>query len=210
MPDIIENLDTLAALRGDMNLLFDLKERPGWVLDRLAEINQAFFTVFDFFYERVRDAEGGSAVSVFRLWGPGKTAKLQCDFSASISPQMFRRFAVPFFEEQCRFLDFSIYHLDGTNALQHVEPLLEIPRLNAIEWTPQAGRPSGGSPEWYPLYRRIKAGGKGVQALVDSADEVIPLLDAIGPAGTFVLVNPVIPEREAEALAKALEPYYKG
>jgi peptide/nickel transport system permease protein len=36
--------DTLAALRGDQVLLIDLIERPGWVRERLAEINQAFFT----------------------------------------------------------------------------------------------------------------------------------------------------------------------
>jgi hypothetical protein len=209
MPDLIENLDTLAALRGDQVLLIDLIERPSWVRERLAEINQAFFTVFDILYEKMKDAWNGNAFCAFKIWGPGKTAKIQCDFSAMISARMFRSLAQPYFIEQCKFLDYSLYHLDGTTALQHVDALLEIPNLNAIEWTPQAGKPGGGAPEWYDLYRRIKAGGKGVQVLVDSVGEVIPLLDAIGPKGTFILMTKSATQKEAEMLMKQLEPYYK-
>jgi len=189
IPDLIEGLDTLAALRGDMALLYDLKERPGWVSERLAEINRAYFQVFDLMFERVRDADGGNVFAAFRIWGPGRTAKLQCDFSANISARMFRTFVLPFLAEQCAWLDYSLYHLDGTTALQHVDPLLEIPALNAIEWTPQAGRPGGGSPEWYDLYRRIKAGGKSVQAFGVKPAEVLPLIDAVGPEGLFVTVR---------------------
>lgn len=208
IPDLIEGLDTLAALRGDMQLLYDLKERPGWVKERLAEINVAYFQVFDLMYDRVRTVEGGNVFTAFRIWGPGKTAKLQCDFSANISPTMFREFVSPYLAEQCAWLDYSLYHLDGTNALQHLDLLLEIPDLDAIEWTPQAGRPGGGSPEWYDLYRRIRKGGKGVQAVGVAPDEVIPLLDAVGPAGMCILPGgPPCDEAAAERLLKALEPY---
>ncbi len=208
IPDLIEGLDTLAALRGDMQLLYDLKERPGWVKERLAEINAAYFQVFDLMYERVRDSEGGNVFTAFRIWGPGKTAKLQCDFSANISPRMFREFVSPYLVEQCAWLDYSLYHLDGTTALQHLEPLLEIEALDAIEWTPQAGRPAGGSPEWYALYRRILKAGKGVQAVGVALDEVIPLLDAVGPAGMCILVGgDAYDEAAAEQLLKALERY---
>jgi hypothetical protein len=208
IPDLIEGLDTLAALRGDMPLLYDLKERPGWVKERLAEINAAYFQVFDLMAGRVRDADGGNVFTAFRIWGPGKTAKLQCDFSANISPRMFRTFVSPYLAEQCAWLDCSLYHLDGTNALQHLDPLLEISALDAIEWTPQAGRPGGGSPEWYDLYRRIRAGGKGVQAVGVELHEVIPLLDAVGPEGMCILIGgAAYDEAAAERLLKALEPY---
>ena len=70
----------------------DLVERPTWVEERLAEINAAFFAAFDLLYAKVRDADGGNAFSAFRIWGPGKTAKVQCDFSCMISPRMFRQF----------------------------------------------------------------------------------------------------------------------
>jgi len=206
MPDMIENIDTLAAMRGNEHLLMDLVERPGWVKERLAEINEAFFAAFSLFYGKIRDADGGNAFSAFRLWGPGKTAKVQCDVSCMISPKMFREFVSPFLAAQCEWLDFSMYHLDGTNALQHVDPLLEVEALDAIEWTPQAGRPGGGSPQWYDLYRRIRAGGKSVQAVGVEVDEVVPLLDAVGPEGLFVMTW-ARTEADAEKLLKAVEPY---
>jgi hypothetical protein len=194
MPDLIENMDTLAAMRGTEELLMDIVERPEWIHARLAEINEAFFKAFDAIYSEIKDDEDGNSFC-FRIWGPGKTCKVQCDFSCMISPQMFREFVTPYLTAQCEWLDYPMYHLDGTNAMQHLDNLLAIEPLKAIEWTPQAGRPGGGSPEWYELYRRIKAGGKSVQAIGVNVDEVIPLLDAVGPEGMYLMVN--APDQES-------------
>lgn len=207
IPDLIEGLDTLAALRGNEALLVDLIERPDWIHRRLDEITEAYFEVFDRMHACVAPAsEGGNAFSAFHLWGPGRTAKLQCDFSCMISPAMFGEFVVPYLERQCRRLDHVLYHLDGTQAVQHLDALLAIDGLAAIQWTPQAGLPAGGSPAWYDLYRRIKAGGKGVQAPRVAVDEVIPLLDAVGPDGMFVTVFPQTQE-EGEQLLERVSAY---
>ena len=189
MPDLIENIDTLAAMRGTEPLLMDLIERPDWVKARVEEINAAFFAAFEGIYQKIRDADGGNAFAAFRIWGPGRTAKVQCDFSCMISPEMFGEFVAPALAAQCQWLDYSLYHLDGTTAVQHLDALLKIDALDAIQWTPQAGKPGTGSPEWYGLYRRIKAGGKSVQALGVAPEELVPLLDAVGPEGLFVSVQ---------------------
>jgi hypothetical protein len=210
MPDLIENLDILAAMRGSENLLMDLVERPSWVKERNWEINQAFFEAFDIFFDLTK-FEGGNPF-IFGLWGPGKTCKVQCDFSCMISPAMFKEFVVPCLTAQCDWLDYSMYHLDGETALQHLNLLLEIDSLDAIEWTPMgaAGQSNvshtGGHPQWYDLYRRIKAGGKSVQAVGVKAAEVKPLVDAVGPEGMFIWAN-VSSQREAEKLLADMEQY---
>jgi len=210
IPDLIENMDTLAALRGDGPLFFDLIERPGWVYERLGEINETFFQVYDIFYELVKDTQGGSIFNPFNIWGPGKTAKVQCDISASLSPKMFRKFVAPHLDAQCKWLDFSLYHLDGTTCLQHLDILLEIDSIDGIEWTPQdQSQPTGGSSHWYDLYHRIKSSGKSVQVIGVQDDELIPLLDAIGPEGTYVMMNGGRNLDQAEKLIKAVEPYRK-
>ena len=210
VPDLIENMDTLAALRGDNNLFFDLIERPEWVYGRLGEINEAFYKAYDIFYERVKDSQGGSIFNPFNIWGPGKTVKVQCDISASLSPKMFRRFVVPHLDAQCKWLDFSLYHLDGTTCLQHLDILLELDSIDAIEWTPQdQSQPTGGNPHWYDLYRKIKSAGKSVQVIGVEEDELLPLLDAIGPQGTYVMMNQSLSVDRAEKLLKAVEPYRK-
>jgi hypothetical protein len=210
VPDLIENMDTLAALRGDSNLFFDLVERPEWVYDRLAEINEAFFQAYDIFYARIKDPQGGSIFNPFNIWGPGKTVKVQCDISASLSPKMFRKFVAPHLDAQCKWLNHSLYHLDGTTCLQHLDTLLEIDSIDAIEWTPQdQSQPTGGDPHWYDLYQKIKSAGKSIQVIGVEADELVPLLDAIGPSGTYVMMNRSLSMDRAEELLKAVEPYQK-
>lgn len=206
MPDLIENVDTLAALRGTQPLLFDTIERPEWVKARVAEINQAYFATFDTIFARIQDPWGGNAFSAFKIWGPGKTAKVQCDAAAMISPDMFAEFVVPALAEQCSWLDYSMYHLDGTQAMIHLDHLLAIDSLNAIEWTPQAGRPQGGDPVWYDMYRRILDAGKSVQAIDVHPHEVIPMLDTLGSKGLFIMISTET-EAEARALVEAVEVY---
>ncbi|MFQ3586358.1 MAG: hypothetical protein SNJ74_08795 [Fimbriimonadaceae bacterium] len=203
IPDLIENIDTLAQLRGPETLMEDLLDRPDWVERQIWDINEVFFQVFGRMFELVRDVWGGNAFSAFKIWGPGKTAKVQCDAGAMISEEMFRRFVQPALAVQCEWLDFSMFHLDGTQALHHLDALLEIEHLDAIEWTPQAGIEGGGSPRWYDLYRRIRAGGKSVQAILVEPHEVLPLIDAVGPEGLFVMCR-AGSEAEARKLERAV------
>lgn len=212
LPDLIENLDVLASMRGSETILYDLIERPAWVMGKLDEINRAYFDVFGRMFERVVDTDGGNAFCGFQIWGPGKTAKLQCDISCMISPDMFNQIVAPPLSRQCDWLDYSLYHLDGEDALQHLDSLLAIESLNAIEWTPIGasgkidGMPSGGSPHWYDLYRRIRAAGKSVQAIQLQPSEVVPLLDAVGPEGMFLLVH-AADQRSAEELLTKVEQF---
>ena len=205
-PDLVENIDILSALRDPQTFMMDLILRPDWVKQKVSELNQAFFDAFDHVYEIIRDEEGGNAFQAFALWGPGKTAKVQCDAAAMISPDMFREFVAPGLKEQCAWLDYSMYHLDGTQAMCHLDALLEIDELDAIEWTPQAGIENGGNPRWYPLYEKILNAGKSVQAIGVGPDEVIPLLDAVGGKGMYILTRFDDPAH-ADKLLQGVEAY---
>ena len=74
-----------------------------------------------------------------------------------------------FQSNHCQFLTakHSLYHLDGTQAICHLDALLEIKELQAIEWTPQAGIDEGGDPRWYPMYRKILDSDKALQVVQD-------------------------------------------
>ena len=186
MPDLIENVDILSQMRGAELLMVDMIERPQWVEKCVCEINRLFFDAFDKLYEVIKLPEGGNAFCAFHLVGEGKTAKVQCDASAMFSADMFKRFVLPALTEQCRWLDNSMYHLDGTQAAHHLDALLSIDALDAIEWTPQDGIEGGGNKRWWPIYQKILKAGKSVQAVGVRPDEVKPLLDACGPAGMYV------------------------
>jgi len=206
-PDLIENIDVLSSLRGARTLLLDMVERPAWVEQKVREINEVWFAAYQRIYGLIKLNDGSSTFGAFYLWGPGKTAKVQCDASAMFSPKMFRRFVVPALTAQCEWLDHSLYHLDGTQAMVHLDALLEIAPLDAIEWTPQAGIETGGHPRWYDLYRRILAAGKSVQIVGVELYEIRPLLNAIGNRGVYILTT-FRAAHEWEKLAERVAPYY--
>jgi len=186
IPDLIENLDTLASLRGTWELLADLVEAPAHVHRLLTQIQRHWFDVFDIIYDVIRDEkDGGSCFTAFQIWGPGKTAKLQSDISCMLSPEMFREFAIPGFREQTEWLDYSLYHLDGPGAIRHLDTLLDLPELNAIQWVPGAGAAPVHDPEWFPLYRRIREAGKGLLFTSVRADKLETLYKEFGPAGVM-------------------------
>ncbi len=182
LPDIIENLDVVASLRGTEPLLYDLSEHPASVHAAQRQILDLFFRYYDQVYDLVAPATpGGGLASLFQVWGPGRVAKVQCDFVAMISPRMFEEFVGPYLEEQCRRLDYSVYHLDGPSCVCHVDALLAIPELDAIQWTPDAAAPGTGSPEWYDLYRKVRQDGKSLLLLGVEPEQVEPLVRALGP-----------------------------
>ncbi|MBE0697891.1 MAG: hypothetical protein IH586_13295 [Anaerolineaceae bacterium] len=205
-PDLVENLDILASLRGTEALMMDLIENPQQVLLRLEEINQAWSEVYTQIYDLIHLEDGSAAFGAFRLWGSGKTVKVQCDASAMLSPRMFRRFVAPNLKTQCAGLDHAMYHLDGHQCLCHLDALLEIEEIDAIEWTPDPTVPSGGNPEWYGLYRKILEHGKSVQAVGVKVDEIKPLFDQVGPQGLYLFAD-VPSQAEFEAIEKIVEEY---
>lgn len=196
-PDLIEGLDTLAGLRGTQAVLLDTVDRPELLEQQLQSVNAIWFDVFDRIYAEINE-EGEMAFCYFSLWAPGRVAKLQSDISIMFSTASFRRFVQPYIREQCQWLDYALYHLDGVGAIRHLDALLEIEELDAIQWTPGAGQPQGGDPCWYDLYKRIRAGGKSVMPSGVEVDELEPLLDAVGPAGVHVLMH-FTSERDIDA-----------
>ena len=169
-PDLIEGLDTLAAMRDTELLLVDLIERPDWVHDSLGKITEVYFEYYDRLYEMIRTDRGGSQ---FWTWAPGRLSKLQCDFSAMISPAMFGEFMVPVLTEMSSRLDYVIYHWDGPGAIPHHDHLLSIDRIDVLQWTPGAGAESATDRQWWPLYHKtIERGKKVMTQFFESVDEI--------------------------------------
>jgi len=205
-PDLVEGLDVLASLRGTEGVLLDMVERPAWVQEKVMEINRARIAAFDACHTFCCTADNWTFHTSFKLVGPGKTDKLQCDLSAMFGPAMFQEFCVPHLTEQCRLCDHTMFHLDGSQCLCHLDLLLGIEDLGAIEWSPDPQVPSCADRRWWDMYRRIRAAGKSVQAINLQVHEVAPLLDGAGPEGMYLLVD-VKDWREAEELEKVVARY---
>ena len=204
MPDLMEGLDVLAALKGTDRVLLDTVMQPEILEQQMQQINDIYFKVFDELYD-IREGDE-MAFCYFSSWAPGKMSKLQSDISTMISQDDYRRFVQPFIREQCQKIDYTLYHLDGVGAMHHLPALLEIEELNAIQWTPGVGEPQGGSPKWYDLYKKILAGGKSVMACWVTLDELKPLLDHIGVDGIHLEMD-FHNEKEVEQAMRIVEEY---
>ena len=204
-PDLVEGLDTLAGMRGTESVLMDMMLRPEELEAQLQKVNDIYFEVFDQIFNIINE-DGEMAFCYFSIWGPGKVSKLQVDMSVMFSEDDFRRFSLPFLREQCQKIDYTLYHLDGTDALHHVDAILEIEELNAVQWTPGVGQPQGGDPMWYDLYKKILSKGKSIMPCWVELNELKPLLDNVGADGLNILMH-FKTEKDIEEALKIAEQY---
>ena len=205
MPDLMEGMDVLAAIKGTDKVLLDTVMQPEVLEHQMQQINDIYFLVFDELYDIIREGDE-MAFCYFSSWAPGKMSKLQSDISTMISVDDYRRFVQPFIREQCQKIDYTLYHLDGVGAMHHLDALLEIKELNAIQWTPGVGEPQGGSPKWYDLYKKILAAGKSIMACWVTLDELRPLLDNIGGDGVHIEMD-FHNEQEVEQALKIVDEF---
>jgi 5-methyltetrahydrofolate--homocysteine methyltransferase len=200
IPDLIEGIDVLSELLGTEELLTYLVDCPDEIHRLLRQLDDLYYQAFDPLYELTRDDRGGNAFIAFHAWGPGRTLKSQCDFSAMISPGMFAEFVAPYLERQCARCDFSTYHLDGVNAIRHLDVLCQVKSLKAIQWTPGYPNPPSADRMWWDrVWRKVYASGKSAMVLGNPPEMVEPFLREFGAAGTMITTGTAT-EHEAREL----------
>jgi hypothetical protein len=174
--------DTLAAIRGTERLLVDLLENPGWVaqaVERITGITQEFLAeLWPLVSPEVTGLEGW--LSTAGMWSAEINFCADCDMSCMVSPRQFEEIFLPPLRRAMRDFSHTLYHLDGTDALRHLDTLLATPEVDGIQWVPGAGREA--LLQWVPLVRRIQAAGKCVQVLA-RPEEVEPFLREVSPKG---------------------------
>ncbi len=181
-------LDILASLRGTENLLYDVIDNPDKVNDAQDRILELWFKAYDELYEITsRHFEGTSAW--MGIWCPKRHAPLQCDFSAMISPAMFEKFVAPYLQKQADRLDHSIYHLDGSGEIPHLDIILDIRGIDAIQWVPEPFV-SALDDRFTEMYRKIKSKGKMLVLQQDvRAKEVPEFFNRVSPEGVVLSVR---------------------
>jgi hypothetical protein len=196
---IVGIADILAGLYGTEELLIAMIEQPESVKRAMEHVTHLWLEEFDRVSTLIESAGNPGHMTWMAIWAPGRACALQEDFSYMISRQMYRQFCLLPLLELIDSLDFAMYHLDGTGALTHLDTLLEIPRLRAIQWVPGAGREAVA--QWYPLIRRILDAGKSVEVFA-RPEEVLELVREAGTRGLLIHCGEVT-EEEAEWLLEA-------
>lgn len=197
LTDLHPGGDAIAAFRDPLEMNVDMIESLDAVKALLEVVNATYVQVYDHFYDKLTAA--GQAIT---CW-PGIVSSKKWyvpsnDFSCMISKAMFDEVFLPGIAAECRHMEANIYHLDGPNALQHLDSLLSIPELNAIQWVYGAG--NGRASDWMPVYKKCQAAGKGLQIGLE-IDEFDLFMQELRPEGLWLSTG-VRDREEAEALLK--------
>ncbi|MCC6728275.1 MAG: hypothetical protein IT208_02950 [Chthonomonadales bacterium] len=188
--------DLAASLRDPQQLCVDLAETPEQVHALMGRLRPTFYQFFVLQHEMMRAAGQTITTSWLPLCAEGRYYIPSNDFSCMVSEPMFREFFLEEIVEEVEWLDRSIYHLDGPGALRHLDTLLEIERLDAIQYVIGAGNEPAS--RWMHVFRRIQEGGKNLH--IDIApDELDTFMEALRPEGVMLKTWARTPE-EADAL----------
>lgn len=183
--DLHNNFDTLAALRDPIALCLDIADDPERIRHVAHDLRRAFTTAFDRLWQRIT-AVGMGCTTWCPLYHQGPCYLPSCDFWCMLGPDMARELILPEVCAEMAPLERTLFHLDGPDALCHLDLLLELPELNAVQWVYGAG--NGPATRWVDVYRRILAAGKSVQVIAE-ADEGLALLEALGPNGIWLTIT---------------------
>ena len=193
--------DHLAALRDPMALNIDMIENVEWVDEMLLRSSPDYFAAYGVFYHMLRQA-GMPITSWIPLLHNGSFYIPSNDFSCMISKKMFDDHFLPGIIQECKFYERSIYHLDGPDALRHLDSLLDIKELDAIQWV--CGSGNEGFARWRKVYQRIQASGKSVwlDCNISELDDVFASLKPNGVA--FGGLGGVRDKETADAVVKRI------
>lgn len=183
-PDLGGSADLLLNLRGPDGLCMDVYESPDFVRQRLLAIYPAWHQAFTMLYRETL-SRGAGLVHWHRLWSNVPYLIPACDFNFMIGPAHFNDVCLGDIARQVATVGRAVFHLDGPGAARHVDALLEVPMLEAIQFTPGEGAPS--VMPWLDMFKRVQAAGRSLLVITPAA-EVLDLCDALDPRGLAVWV----------------------
>lgn len=202
--DLHPGLDGLVAMRGPETLCFDVIEAPEWVREASLHLFEGFKTVFAEL-AKITTAHQQGTINWMGVWHPGCWYVTSCDFCCMISADMFEEMVMPELELELAYLDASIFHLDGPDALRHLDRLLESKALQGVQWVYGEGQPT--ATYWIEVIQRIQRAGKCVHIRA-TPQELPVLLEHVKPEGVLYQIS-ARSEDEANALLALAEKHTK-
>lgn len=190
--------DAIAAFRDPLNLNMDMLDFPEEVKKLREYVDDVFEEIFNFYADKLQGA--GQAITTW----PGIVSSKRWhvpsnDFSCMISKEMFDEIFLPGIARECRIAEASIYHLDGPQALTHLDSLLEIKELNVIQWVYTSNK--GCASDWLHVYKKCQAAKKGIQLSVHT-NELDTIMENLRPEGVWLRIYGINDADSASAIIK--------
>lgn len=184
IPDLNGPSEILAGLRGPANFSLDFYDDPEMIAPALREVQDAWYKAYERTSQKAHEA--GGYMTWPMVFSDLPAVDLQSDFSCLISEDHFQEYLLPFIAEQTERIPRTLYHLDGPDAVRHMDAILDLPELNALQWIHGAGQ--GPMVKWMDLLKRAQAKGKSLW-IECNMWEVEPILQELDPKGCLFYVG---------------------
>ena len=184
IPDLNGPTEVLSGLRNPEKFAMDFYDCPEMIKPALREVQDAWFYAYET-TSRMCHKNGGW-FTWMKLWSDIPQVDLQSDVSCLLSKEMFDEYLLPFIREQTERIPRTTYHLDGPDAVRHLDSLLALPELDAVQWIHGAG--NGPMLKWTDLLKRIQEAGKNLWILCHPW-EIEPLLRELNPEGCLFVTE---------------------
>ncbi len=200
-PVFMDPYTTLSQFRTPQQLCLDVVERPEDVFRWGEALSEFYVAAHNHFYRLVKSLGYGDSTTWLQVMAEGRMEAVQCDFAVMLSPEMYGRFVMPDLRRVTQYLDFSLYHLDGTCQRRFLDLLGTLPKLNGIQWNPE---PPAGSPvQWLDALKDIRRRGWSLYVWA-SVDDAVVLASELGPDGLCLALPRFRGEKEAGEAIKAV------
>jgi hypothetical protein len=197
--DLHPGIDCAAAWRGMDQLCVDMVDSPEKVQELVERAIADFEAVYGHFDDMLK-AGGQPSSSWMGIPSFGRMHIPSCDFAALISPRLFREFALPILEREVQGMTHNIFHVDGKGVARHLDAILSVPEVHAIQWVQGVGDDLP-IMQWVPFIKETQA--RGVPVIVDlSKEELAAFMAVMEPEGLFLWVATETEEEELELLKR--------
>ena len=153
--------DVLSSLRRTDGFFYDMIDNPNEVKEALRVVRGIWKNFHDRMAAILAEANGGLHSSWTRTLSDTLYYPSQCDACAMISPAMFDEFIWPTLNEEFNDYDKTLYHLDGSGEIPHLETLCSNPALRVIQWVPEPALCQHDE-SYLPLYKKIIGLGRKI------------------------------------------------
>jgi len=201
-PPMLPPNDLLSMLRGCVGYLFDLADHPDEIKHAQSIMTRNYLRMFDT-VNRVCHTQFEGYHEHYPVWSREPLITTQSDISCTLSEAMFEEFIVPELEQIMGHTGRAIYHLDGPDAIKHLDRVLDIPGMAMLQWVSGAGQP-GGFQHWAELFDRAQEHGKAI-LLPCGVDQLEQAVQRFRPELTYIWCGEVPTRRQADEVLLNLE-----
>lgn len=197
--DLHPGLDCVAAWRDPQQFCLDLIDAPDKVHQLATLAVRDFELIYDHF-DAILKSRKQLSVSWMGIPSFGRMHIPSCDVSTMISKDFYIEFGLPLLQQEVKTMDHNIFHMDGKGVARHLDTILSVPEVHAIQWVQGVGddRPIM---QWLPFIRELQA--RKMPTIVDlQKHELEAFIDQMEPEGLFLWVATENEQEELDILKR--------